>query len=121
MLNGVLEASAGTLYLVASTYSIGSNPPTSLSNTVLIDSGATLEFNMPFSGRAYFSDTGGTLRLDPQAQNTTSNPNAFTGLIILSARQTGAGAFDYLDFPNQTVSSAQLNGTTLTVVTGTGT
>jgi hypothetical protein len=113
--DGWLEASAGTLYLVAPSYNIGFNNTAPLPRFALIDGGATLEVNTPFDGVAAFVDTGGTLKLDAQAQNTSIHPNAFNVDIALGARQTATSPFDILDLTNASVSSATINGTTLTV------
>ena len=100
-----------------------------LNNRVVIDSGATAEFgaaNNTANGGSVgvlvaFNDAGGTLKLDHPAQNLPSTPNAFNGQIVLSARQTGTSPFDRLDLTGQSVSSATMNGTTLTVTTAAGT
>jgi hypothetical protein len=108
---GVLEASAGTLYVAS--------PP---GNPVIIDNGATAEFGVANNSTndavsTSFVDTGGTLKLDAAALGSN-----FTGAIILDAKQTGASLFDFLDLTNTSVSSASIAGTTLTVnLTGGGT
>ena len=114
-IQNTIEATAGTIYVTGP-----------LNNRVVIDSGATAEFgaaNNTANGgsvgvRVVYNDAGGTLKLDNPAQNLTSTPNAFNGQIILSARQTGTSPFDRLDLTGQSVSSATMNGTTLTVTTG---
>ena len=103
---GVLEASAGTLYIAGS-----------LNIPVAIDSGATVEFNAPNNGLApvsiTFLDTGGILKLD--------NPPTFTGKIILDGRVNGTSSVDTLDIAGISVTSASVAGTTLTVnLTGGG-
>jgi hypothetical protein len=114
--NGMLEASAGTLYITGPLY-----------NPVVIDSGAVLEFGAPNNTGALnntngslgvsstFLDTGGTLKLDAAAQNTPTQPSNFTGQIILDGRVNGPTSTDIIDLANASVSSASLAGNTLTV------
>ena len=115
--DGVLIASAGTLYITGP-----------INFPLVIDSGATLEFAAANNGAAgnvvssTFLDTGGTLKLDAVAQNTSAHPTNFTGDIILDARSVGPTSTDVIDLAGASVTGAALAGTTLTVtLTGGGT
>ncbi len=103
--NGVLEASAGTLYIIGSLYA-----------PMAIDSGATLEFGVADNSAnpIAFVDTGATLKLDLAAQSQITAP------IILTSQVNGTSQYDSIDLANTLVQTASIDGNTLTIVDSSG-